>query len=146
MCAILYYIKMRKNTVNLDALKIVLDATTPANLARIHAKDTAPRTATPLTKDQAGRAKRGHAKWQAHTTGKPYVLYVQNRTSNHSFRVQSHGKNAHQAVRRYYRGLDNKSNWVWQCTKVVAVYSCACAHTSQAGSLLHGQAQDRAPW
>ena len=39
-----------------------------------------------------------------------------------------------------------RGNWVWQCTKVVAVYSCVCAHTSQAGSLLHGQAQDRAPW
>ena len=138
---------MRKNkTIRLDVLNTVLNATTPSNLARIHAKDTAPRTATPLTKDQAGRAKRMHAKWQAHTTGNAYVLYVQNRTSDHSFRVQSHGKNAHQAVRRYYRGLDNKSNWVWQCTKVVAVYSCVCDHTAQAGDLLHGVAQDRAPW
>ena len=101
---------------------------------------------TPLTKDQAGRAKRMHAKWQAHTTGNAYVLYVQNRTSNHSFRVQSHGKNAWQAVRRYYKGLDNRGNWIWQCTKVVAVYSCVCDHTAQAGKLLHGQAQDRAPW
>ena len=138
---------MRKNKIiNLDALNMVLNATTPSNLARIHAKDTAPRTSTPLTKDQAGRAKRMHAKWQAHTTGNAYVLYVQNRTSDHSYRVQSHGKNVYQAVRRYYRGLDNKSNWVWQCTKVVAVYSCVCAHTAQAGDLLHGVAQDRAPW
>ena len=138
---------MRKNkNINLDALKIVLDATTPSNLARIHAKDTAPRTHTALTKDQAGRAKRMHAKWQAHTTGNAYVLYVQNRTSDHSFRVQSHGKNAWQAVRRYYKGLDNRGNWIWQCTKVVAVYSCVCDHTAQAGKLLHGQAQDRAPW
>lgn len=136
---------MTKN-INLDALNIVLNATTPSNLARINAKDTAPRTATPLTKDQAGRAKRMHAKWQAHTTGNAYVLYVQNRTGDHSFRVQSHGKNAWQAVRRYYKGLDNRGNWVWQCTKVVAVYSCVCDHTAQAGDLLHGVAQDRAPW
>ena len=101
---------------------------------------------TPLTKEQAGRARRDRARWQAHTTGKPYVLYVQARTYNHSMRVQAYGKNAWQAVRRYYKGLEGKGNWVWQCTKVVAVYSCVCAHTSQAGSLLHGQAQDRAPW
>ena len=132
--------------INLDVLKMILDATTPANLARIHAKDTAPRTSTPLTKDQAGRAKRMHAKWQAHTTGNAYVLYVQNRTSDHSFRVQAYGKNAWQAVRRYYKGLDNKGNWIWQCTKVVAVYSCANDRVAQAGKLLHGQAQDRAPW
>jgi hypothetical protein len=101
---------------------------------------------TPLTRDQACAAKRMHAKWQAHTTGNAYVLYIQNRTSDHSFRVQSHGKNAWQAVRRYYKGLDNRGNWVWQCTKVVAVYSCVCDHTAQAGDLLHGVAQDRAPW
>ena len=133
--------------INLDVLKIVLDATTPANLARIHAKDTAPKASrTPLSKAQAGLARKNHARWQAHTTGNAYVLYVQNRTSDHSFRVQSHGKNVFQAVRRYYRGLDNKSNWVWKCTKVVAVYSCVCDHTAQAGDLLHGVAQDRAPW
>ena len=132
--------------INLDVLNTVLNATTPSNLARIHAKDKAPRTATPLTKDQAGRAKRMHAKWQAHTTGNAYVLYVQNRTSDHSFRVQSHGKNVWQAVRRYYKGLDNRGNWVWQCTKVIAVYSCANAHTCQADRLLCGTAQDRAPW
>ena len=101
---------------------------------------------TPLTKDQAGAARRGQARWQAHTTGNAYVLYVQNRTSDHSFRVQAYGKNAWQAVRRYYKGLDNKGNWIWQCTKVVAVYTCADKRTAQAGDLLHGQAQDRAPW
>lgn len=143
---------MRKNnqdcptTINLDVLKVVLDATTPANLARINAKDTAPRTATPLTKDQAGRARRMHDKWQAHTTGNAYVLYVQARTYDHTMRVQAHGKNVWQAVRRYYKGLDNRDRWVWQCTKVVAVYSCVCDRTSQAGDLLHGVAQDRAPW
>lgn len=131
--------------INLDVLKIVLDATTPSNLARIHAKDTAARTT--LTRDQACAARRNHARWQAHTTGNAYVLYVQARTYDQKpFRVQAYGKNAWQAVRRYYKGLDNKGNWTWQCTKVIAVYSCANAHTSQAGSLLHGQAQDSAPW
>jgi len=127
--------------INLDVLKIVLDATTPSNLARIHAKDTAPRMArTPLTKDQAGAMRRANARWQAHTTGNAYVLYVQARTYDHTMRVQAYGKNAYQAVRRYYKGLDG-SNWTWQCTKVVAVYSCANAQACQAGDLLHGQAQ-----
>tara|TARA_R100000808_G_scaffold2572_2_gene10037 strand:+ start:335 stop:676 length:342 start_codon:yes stop_codon:yes gene_type:complete len=101
---------------------------------------------TKLTRDQACAAKRMWARWQAHTTGNTYVLYVQNRTSKHAFRVMGHGKNPWQAVRRYYKGLDNKGNWVWQCTKVVAVYSCACDKSTQAGDLLVGQAQDRAPW
>ena len=111
---------MTKNNINLDVLKIVLDATTPSNLARIHAKDTAPRVHTVLSKAQSGLARKNQARWQAHRTGNAYVLYVQNRTSDHSFRVQSHGKNVFQAVKRYYRGLDNKSNWTWQCTKVVS--------------------------
>ena len=106
--------------INLDVLKIVLDATTPSNLARIHAKDTAPRIATPLTKDQAGAARRGQARWQAHTTGNAYMLQVQSRTNAHSFRAQSYGKNVWQAVLRYYKGMDG-GTWVWQCTKVVSV-------------------------
>jgi hypothetical protein len=143
----LYCIGMNDNKIiDLDVLKIVLDATTPSNLARIHAKDTAPRTATPLTKDQAGRAKRMHAKWQAHTTGNAYVLYVQARTYDHTMRVQSHGRNVWQAVRRYYKGIDGSGQWVRQCTKVIAVYSCANARTCQADRLLCGTAQDRAPW
>ena len=105
--------------INLDVLKIVLDATTPSNLARIHAKDTAPRTATPLTKAQAGQARRGHARWQAYTTGDAYMLQVQNRTSSHSFRVQSYGKNVWQAVLRYYKGMNGGTS-VWQCTKVIS--------------------------
>jgi len=124
-------------TINLDVLKIILDCTTPSNLARIHAKDTAPRTHTALTKDQAGKARRDQARWQAHTTGNAYVLYVQARTYDHTMRVQAYGKNAYQAVRRYYNGLDG-SNWTWQCTKVVAVYSCTNARTCQADRLLCG--------
>ena len=108
-----------KKIINLDVLKMVLDATTPANLARIHAKDTAPRTATPLTKAQAGQARKGQARWQAHRTGNAYMLQVQNRTCSHSFRVQSHGKNVWQAVLRYYKGLDG-GTWVWKCTKVIS--------------------------
>ena len=105
--------------INLDVLKIVLDATTPSNLAKIHAKDTAPRTHTALTKDQAGDARRNQARWQAHTTGNAYMLQVQNRTCSHSFRVQSWGKNAWQAVLRYDKGMDG-GTWVWKCTKVVS--------------------------
>tara|TARA_B100001778_G_C18472423_1_gene576446 strand:+ start:96 stop:467 length:372 start_codon:yes stop_codon:yes gene_type:complete len=96
--------------------------------------------------DWVRRCKVAQAKWRDHTTGNPYVLYVQNRTMSHAFRVQAYGKNPYQAVRRYYKGIDGKDNWTWQCTKVIAVYSCTNAHTCQAGDLLHGQAQDRAPW
>ena len=117
---VVYVIGMNNDKIiNLDVLKIVLDATTPANLARIQAKDTAPRTATPLTKDQAGAARRGQARWQAHTTGNAYMLQVQNRTNDHSFRVQSYGKNIWQAVLRYYKGMD-VGTWVWKCTKVIS--------------------------
>ena len=136
-----YVIGMNDNKIiNLDVLKMILDCTTPSNLARIHAKDTAPRTHTALTKDQSGKARRDQARWNAHTTGNAYVLYVQARTYDHTMRVQAYGKNAYQAVRRYYKGMDG-SNWTWQCTKVVAVYSCANARTCHAGDLLHGVAQ-----
>jgi len=106
-------------TINLDVLKVILDATTPSNLARIHAKDTAPRTHTALTKVQAGDARRSQARWDAHTTGNAYMLQVQNRTCSHSFRVQSWGKNAWQAVLRYYKGLDGNLA-TWQATKVTS--------------------------
>jgi hypothetical protein len=124
-----------------DLLKVILDATTPSNLASINAQAPCKPT-TKLTKDQAGKARRDQARWDAYTTGNAYVLYVQARTYNHAMRVQAYGKNAWQAVRRYYKGLDNRGNWVWQCTKVVAVYSCANDRVAKAGKLLHGQAQD----
>ena len=116
------------------------------SLAQLDKLKGMPQSTIVKDKDWVMRCKIARAKWRDHTSGNPYVLYVQNRTMNHSFRVQSYGKNVFQAVRRYYRGLDNKSNWTWQCTKVVAVYSCVNAHTCQAGDLLVGQAQDRAPW
>jgi hypothetical protein len=139
---------MRKNnqpTYRPDLLKVILDATTPSNLASIDAQPPCKSTVV-LDKDQVNAQRKANARWQAYTTGNAYVLYVQSRTMNHDFRVQAYGKNAFQAVRRYYRGLDNACNWIWQCTKVVAVYSCADTYTAQAGDLLHGQAQDRAPW
>ena len=128
-----------------DLLKVITDATTPRNLASINAQKPCKSTIV-LDKDQVNAMRKASNRWQAYTTGNAYVLYVQNRTSNHSFRVQAYGKNAWQAVRRYYRGLDNACNHVWKCTKVVAVYTCADKSTAQAGDLLHGVAQDSAPW
>ena len=90
-------------------------------------------------KDWVNQCRKMHARWAVHTSGKAYVLYVQNRTMSHLFRVQSYGKNVFQAVRRYYRGLDNASNWTWQCTKVVAVYDCVDTQTGQAGNLVCGK-------
>ena len=132
--------------INLDVLKVILDATTPSNLARINAQAPCVPTVA-LTKDQAGKARRDQARWDAYTTGNAYVLYVQARSYDQKpMRVQAYGKNVYQAVRRYYKGLDNRGNWTWQCTKVIAVYSCTNTSTAQAGKLLYGQAQDRAPW
>ena len=131
-------------TINLDVLKVVLDATTPSNLARINSQQSC--VPTKLTKEQAGEAKRNRQRWENHTTGNAYVLYVQNRTMNHNFRVQGYGKNVFQAVRRYYRGLDGKCNWIWKCTQVVAVYECANKRCAQAGKFLFGKEQESAPW
>jgi hypothetical protein len=131
-----------------DGLHLYLDQYTDAQLmawqARMDHYNKVMKP-TPLDKDQSGLARRNQARWDAHTSGNAYVLYVQARTYDHTMRVQAHGKNAYQAVRRYYKGLDG-SNWTWQCTKVVAVYSCANDRVAQAGKLLHGRAQDRAPW
>ena len=91
---------------------------------------------TVLTKQQAGDARRNQARWQAHRSGNAYVLHIKNRTSNHSFRVQAYGKNVFQAVRRYYKGLENKGNWVWQCTKVIKVFQCDCEARCMEGKRL----------
>ena len=105
-------------TIRPDILKVILDATTPSNLARINAQQPCV-SITALSKDQAGKARRDQARWDAHRTGDAYWLQVQSRTNAHSFRVQSYGKNAWQAVLRYYKGLDG-GTWVWKCTKVTS--------------------------
>ena len=91
---------------------------------------------TVLSKEQAGDARRNHARWQAYKTGKAYVLHVQSRTCNHSLRVQAYGKDVYQAVRRYYRGVDNKCNWIWQCTKVIKVFECSNESSCKEGKRL----------
>ena len=84
--------------------------------------------------------------WEQYTSGNAYMLYMQNRTSSHAFRVQAYGKTPVDAVKRWYRGLDGNDTWKRQCVKIVAVYTCADTQTGQAGDLLVGQAQDSAPW
>ena len=112
----------------------------------------APPTSSPsvkqvtLSKDQTGRARRDNQRWDVYTAGNAYILYLQNRTSNHSFRVQVYGKTPVDAVKRWYRGLSGTETWVRHCVRVVAVYTCANPNTSQAGDLLMGQAQGSAPW
>jgi len=102
---------------------------------------------TPMSKEQSGEARRSQARYAAYTTGNAYVLYVQARYYNQKpMRVMAYGKNVHQAVRRYYRGIEDSCNHVWQCTKVVAVYTCVNKQTAEAGDLLHGQTQSSAPW
>tara|TARA_Y100000310_G_scaffold266189_1_gene277598 strand:+ start:176 stop:529 length:354 start_codon:yes stop_codon:yes gene_type:complete len=109
-------------------------------------KDSKPAPAVKLDKDQVNANRKAHARWVAYTTGNAYVLYIQNRTTDHSFRAISHGKNVFQAVRRYYRGLSNDDNWIWKCTKVVAVYTMLDNGMSTSGDLLCGQAQDSFPY
>jgi hypothetical protein len=105
-----------------DGLHLYLDQYTDAQLmawqARMDHYNKVMKP-TPLDKDQSGLARRNQARWDAHTTGNAYMLQVQNRTCSHSFRVQSWGKNAWQAVLRYYKGLDG-GTWVWKCTKVTS--------------------------
>ena len=132
-----------QKTAYLDGMS---DADCHAIQAMIDAHDMPCKSNVVYTKDQVNANRKAHARWVAHTSGNAYVLYVQNRTSDHSFRVQAHGKNVYQAVRRYYRGLDNGDNWQWHCTKVVAVYSCANLQQSQSGDLLCGQPQESFPY
>ena len=105
-------------------------------LAQLDRLKFMPKSTLVKDKDWVARCKIAQAKWRDHTTGNAYMLIVQNRTMNHTFRVQQYGKNVFQAVRRYYRGLDNASNWTWQCTKVVAVYDCIDQQIGQSGKLL----------
>ena len=54
-----------------------------------------------LSKAQTGRARRDNQRWDAFTAGNAYMLYMQNRTTNHSFRVQVYGKTPVDAVKRW---------------------------------------------
>ena len=91
---------------------------------------------TILSKEQISAQRNARRRWEEHRTGKPYVLHILNRTSDHSFRVQEYGKNIFQAVRRYYKGLENSGNWVWKCTKVIKVFECSCEATCEEGKRL----------
>jgi len=99
-----------------------------------------------LDKDQVNANRKAHAQWVAFTSGNAYVLYLQNRTSSHAFRVQAYGKTPVDAVKRWYRGLDGNDRWKRQCMRVVAVYTCANPNTSQAGDLLMGMQQHSFPY
>tara|TARA_Y100000310_G_C20242509_1_gene605300 strand:- start:318 stop:653 length:336 start_codon:yes stop_codon:yes gene_type:complete len=99
-----------------------------------------------LDKEQVNAQRKAHARWQEYSSGNAYILYIENRTMNHHFRVQSYGKSIFQSVKRYYRGLDNACNWIWQCTKVVSVYECIDKKSSEAGKFLAGKEQASHPW
>jgi len=98
-----------------------------------------------LDKDQVNAHRRARAQWDAYTTGKPYVLYVQNRTISHSFRVQAYGHTPVDAVKRWYRGLDGNDKHTRNCVRVVAVHVCVDSST-RAGDLLMGTQQPSHPW
>ena len=109
------------------------------NLAQLDKLKGMPKDPHPKDKDWVARCKIARAKWRDYTSGNPYILVIKNRTMDHTFRRQAYGKNIFQAVRRYYRGLDNNSNWTWQCTKVVAVYQCTDTRTAISGKLIYGK-------
>ena len=91
-------------------------------------------------------SKKRPSPWEEYTSGNPFVLYLQNRTSSHAFRVQAYGSTPVDAVKRWYRGLDGNDTWKRQCVKVVAVHACADTRTSQAGDLLMGTQQSSFPY
>ena len=101
---------------------------------------------TPLTKEQQGMARRNAQRWDKYTSGNAYMLYLLNRTTAHSFRVQAYGKTPVDAVKRWYRGLDGNETWVRHCVKVVAVHACADTRTTEAGELLMGTQQNSFPY
>ena len=113
-------------------------------LYRSEEPSTTPPTA--VTKEQRGMFKRQNKRWEAYNSGNAYMLYVQNRTTNHSFRVQTYGKTPVDAVKRWYRGLGGNETWICHCVKVVAVHVCADTQTSEAGELLMGTQQESHPW
>jgi len=75
----------------------------------------------PVSREWANQCRRNQARWNAHNTGKTWVLDIVNRTTGHKFKVHQNGKNLWQAGLRYYKGLDHSvPSWVWTCTKVVS--------------------------
>ena len=101
---------------------------------------------TPVSKAFAGTARRDAQRFEAYTSGNAYVLYVQNRTSSHSFRVVAYGSTPVDAVKRWYRGLSGTETWVRHCVRVLAVYVCADTRTTEAGELLMGTQQNSFPY
>ena len=78
----------------------------------------------PVSREWANQCRRNQARWNAHNTGKTWVLDIVNRTTGHKFKVHQNGKNAWQAGLRYYKGLDHSvPSWVWTCTKIVKIYT-----------------------
>ena len=84
--------------------------------------------------------------WEQYTSGNPYMLYVQNRTTSHAFRVQAYGSTPVDAVKRWYRGLSGNDTWVRHCVKVVAVHVCVDTQDTRAGDLLMGTQQNSFPY
>jgi len=103
-------------------------------------------TPTPMSKEFSGQARRDAQRWHEYTSGNAYILYLLNRTTAHTFRVQTHGKTPVDAVKRWYRGLSGTETWVCHCVKVVAVHVCADTQTSEAGELLMGTQQNSFPY
>ena len=101
---------------------------------------------TPPTREFVCQSRRDAQRWDEYTSGNAYMLYVQNRTANHSFRVQAYGKTPVDAVKRWYRGLSLTETWVRHCVRVVAVHVCADTRTTEAGELLMGTQQDSFPY
>ena len=101
---------------------------------------------TPPSREFVCQARRNAQRWQEYTSGNAYVLYLQNRTCDHSFRVQAHGKTAVDAVKRWYRGLDGNDKQTRKAVRVVAVHTCVNTQDSEAGELLMGTQQNSFPY
>ena len=103
-------------------------------------------TEPPMSKAFKGQSRQEIQRWENFTSGNAYLLYVQNRTSPHSFRVQANGKTPVDAVKRWYRGLSKTEKCIRDCVQVIAVHDCVDTQRSKAGELLMGIQQDSYPW
>ena len=70
-------------------------------------------------------------RWLATRTGNPYVLYIKNRTHEHSFRVQAYGHTIKEAIKRFFTCKEIRN-----AVKVVAVYECTCEQSCEEGERL----------
>ena len=70
-------------------------------------------------------------RWLATRTGNPYILYIKNRTCEHTFRVQAYGHTIKESIKRFFTCKEIRN-----AVKVIAVYECIDEQTCEEGKRL----------